>query len=538
VPNLYAIQFDVEPAQVSAKELADRLDGEVGSWIVDRYKAKWNFDYTYPTSGDAEQPLPDHFVSRSHIDTQNASLARIKWIHPHEPDTSLRWSTDIGIARCGHRVQFALQLGVTSMSFVVRPAPFSLGRPRIVSDILSRYSCWIGSLPLVAQKQQIAAPDVATFVASQLLDANRLLPLIVVSCDRFSEKPVIDPDRMQQTLLGFAQVVVVDKWASFQLTDCVGRALSCFNGCVRVYWPGLTRDSDPRRHWLYFPAQLERFAYLRTPLDRKLFSFLAQLSVFRFTDGDVIKAVQVQIEAERQAEATRLRHQIEEGRAAAKDVRELQELLDLAVTENDDLNRRVSELQAQNEDLVARLRDVQANFALIQQQQTLEAEGEADVGTADLDFESVSDALAGTERDFGSDLVVLDSARRSAAKSDFPRPDEVYQALLAIHDIGKLYLESAESGGSMGGWVDHLKARNFTHYSPTESDTVKNDYKNYGRHREFVVDNKKRRIYQHVDLGGGDRKGCLQIYFEADRLLGKIIIAHCGRHLPIPTDRT
>jgi hypothetical protein len=90
----------------------------------------------------------------------------------------------------------------------------------------------------------------------------------------------------------------------------------------------------------------------------------------------------------------------------------------------------------------------------------------------------------------------------------------------------------------MGGWAEQLSKRGFNQYSQTESDTVKNDYKKYGRYREFMVNGSKRRIYQHLDLGGGDRKNCLQIYFEADRKLNKMIIAYCGEHLPFPRQRT
>jgi hypothetical protein len=109
---------------------------------------------------------------------------------------------------------------------------------------------------------------------------------------------------------------------------------------------------------------------------------------------------------------------------------------------------------------------------------------------------------------------------------------------MAIRDVGILYFDSVRTGTSMGGWTQQLSKRGFTQYSQTESDTVKNDYRKYGRYREFTLTGGKKKIYQHLDLGGGDRKNCLQIYFEADRKLNRIIIAHCGEHLPFPRQRT
>ena len=108
---------------------------------------------------------------------------------------------------------------------------------------------------------------------------------------------------------------------------------------------------------------------------------------------------------------------------------------------------------------------------------------------------------------------------------------------MAIRDIGQLYFDTVSNGTSMGGWAEQLRTRGFSQYRQTESDTVKNDPK-YRRHREFVLEGEKRTIYQHLDLGGGDRNNCLQIYFEPDLNLRKIVIAHCGKHLPYPRQRT
>lgn len=534
MPSVYANQFDIMQDKADARLLLQDLDGRVRDWIADRYRAKWSTVCEYPAMGATTCPLPQHSVFRSHMQaTDELELRRIRWVHPDGSDQFLKWTTEIVIARCGSRVQFEIQIGVTSTSFIVQPTKLSIGRPRIVTDILRSYSCWAGPQPLVASKQSIVAADLPGFLDAQLLDPKRVIPFIVVSCDRFSDRPVVDPDRMQDTLQGFAQVAVVDKWASFKLTECLGKPLSCYNGCVRVYWPGLKRTSDPLLHWLYFPAQLERFEYLQKPLDRRLFAFLAQLSVFRYTEGDVVRAVHAAINQEKQAEVARIHLQIAEGRAAAKSLHDLEELLQLSEMQNDELRQVIDELQEERDELHRRLRDVQANFALIQRQQALEAEGEGD--ERPLDFDTVSDALAAAEEDFGADLMVLESARRSAAGCDFPRPDEVYKALMAISEIGRMYFTSPDS---IGSWTQQFRNRNFTQYSPTESDTVKNDYKNYGKYRKFSVRGAKRQIWQHLDLGGGDRKACLQIYFEADRTMNKVIVAHCGRHLPIPTDRT
>ena len=89
--------------------------------------------------------------------------------------------------------------------------------------------------------------------------------------------------------------------------------------------------------------------------------------------------------------------------------------------------------------------------------------------------------------------MILDSATDSVSESEFTRPDEVYQALMAIRDVGTLYFDSIRNRTSMGTWAEQLGTRGFTQYSQTESDTVKNDYRKYGRYREFVLNGSKGR---------------------------------------------
>jgi hypothetical protein len=372
------------------------------------------------------------------------------------------------------------------------------------------------------------------------LDDKRTLPVVVVSHDRFKDQTNVDPDRLHRTLLGFGHVAVFDKWAAFRLTDSLGKSLSCFNGCVRIYWPGLTRTSDPMQHELYFPIQIDKFEFSGKPLERRLFNFLSKVSAFRFVEGEIVREIQARIDAERLAESERIRKQIQQGTSDASTLQELQPLHDMAMEENASLLERVKQLEKEKSDLTLELGTVKSNWNLFQQHQSLSPEDEtaAPQEPEEAEPESVAAALAQAEREFGEDLLVLDTATNSASASEFARPEEVYQALMAIREVGNLYFDSVVNRTSMGGWAEQLGRRGFTQYSQTESDTVKNDYRKYGRFREFTLNCSKRKIYQHLDLGGGDRKNCLQIYFDADRKLNKIIIAHCGEHLPFPRQRT
>ncbi|PWT98975.1 MAG: hypothetical protein C5B51_28105 [Terriglobia bacterium] len=539
LPSIYAIQFDVVPDKAQdARTEFDQIKERITTWVVAGYDRKWNVKVRFPKSGESIAPFPGHVVHVTEVELGDAAMQRTRWAHPDGSDAHLQWTTDVVVAiTMGEKIQFGMQVGVSSTSYIVRPAQISLGRPRLVSDLFSNHSCWAGDQPLLMKKLEISAQDVADFVEGELLDQKRRIPIVVVSHDQFTDRPVIDADRLHKALLGFAQVAVFDKWAAFQLTDTLGRALSCFNGCVRIYWPGLKRDSNPLHHWLYFPTQMERFEYQKKPIEKRLFDYLARVSAARFTDASIARDIQARVDAERAIELNRIQKQLQEGRAAANSLQEVQELLDLAIKENAELNERVTVLQSDNENLAAQLQDVRDNFSVFQQHQALESEAAVE-HAQQVEYGTVSTALSAAERDFATDFLILETARRSAEESEFARPEEVYRALMAIRDVGRLYFESLESDTSIGSWAEQLKRRNFTQYSASESATVKNDYRKYARYREFAINGEKRRIYQHLDLGGGDRKNCLQIYFDADRDLKRIIVAHCGVHLPIPSQRT
>ena len=536
--NVFSIQFEVIPKkEESGEAVSDALHQQVANWVVDKYAWHWKIASHFPLHGETLVPLANHSIQSSLSQVSDGHLERLRWVHPADQDPSLVWTTDIVIARRGEKVQFALQLDVASRHYVVRPAWAPLGRPRVVTQILRQFSCWVGPQPLLTNKQDIFTPDVEALVQDVLLNEKRTLPVVVVSHDRFGERPVIDADRIQQTLMGFAQVVVMDKWATFRLTDLLTKPLSCYNGAVRVYWPGLCLSSNPLDHPLYLPDVLQKHEFSGKPIDKHLFTFLARISAFRYVDGDVIREVQHELDAARRSEVEKTKLQLQKAMVDAGAVPELKEEMDRLWRELERswdetalLRTRVSDLEGENERL-------KGNWAIYQEHQTgvpdTETSGAPD--TAEPDLKSVIEALEAVERDFGGDLIVYDSARRSAEASDFARPQDVYRALMAVRDIGRLQFQAKANGESMGSWDAQFKSRGFTQYSPDESQTTKTQY---GKQRKFTHNGKTRSIFRHLDLGGGDRKNCLQIYFEPDNESEKTIVAYCGTHLPFARQRT
>ena len=120
MPNLYSIQFEVAPADgQKASDLPAELLDRVAKWVEEKYGRSWNTAFVFPAPDNTTEPLPNHSVHHSCQTIGDATLIRVRWIHPDDRDTSMQWATEITIGRLDDRVQFALQLGATSFGLCV-----------------------------------------------------------------------------------------------------------------------------------------------------------------------------------------------------------------------------------------------------------------------------------------------------------------------------------------------------------------------------------------------------------------------------------
>jgi hypothetical protein len=131
---------------------------------------------------------------------------------------------------------------------------------------------------------------------------------------------------------------------------------------------------------------------------------------------------------------------------------------------------------------------------------------------------SVADALARAEATYPDKLIVLRSARASAADSPYRDPGRVLFVLLLL----------ANCDASSFGEVLNKAVGSTARWKPRDSpETVAK----FGKDRTFTDSTRKPKLFtRHVTLGHGvNSKKCLQIYYDVlgD---GRIEIAWCGEH--------
>lgn len=127
--------------------------------------------------------------------------------------------------------------------------------PSLVAALLDTFAAASGALPLSAAPARCGEDAVPALVAA-VTDQERVIPVVVIS-KQPDNTPLVDPDAVARDLAGVAYVVeLTDFAAAFPLSAQLTNPLSCFNGAVRIYWPGFTRDSDMYDHRLWLPDKL------------------------------------------------------------------------------------------------------------------------------------------------------------------------------------------------------------------------------------------------------------------------------------------
>jgi len=94
--------------------------------------------------------------------------------------------------------------------------------------------------------------EIGEWVRSELLDPERKRPIVALTTQPSTGRFWIDPNALEQRIGEWADVVGLETGdATWELADALPDRLDVYGGAMRVWWPGLTRDSDPYDHKLY-----------------------------------------------------------------------------------------------------------------------------------------------------------------------------------------------------------------------------------------------------------------------------------------------
>jgi predicted RNA-binding protein with RPS1 domain len=100
--------------------------------------------------------------------------------------------------------------------------------------------------------RRLTAEDIPAWVRDVLLSPHRKQPIVAATSHPRSSRAWKDPAELEQALAGEAEVVLLETGdATWALSEALPERLDVYGGALRIWWPGLTRESDPYDHRLY-----------------------------------------------------------------------------------------------------------------------------------------------------------------------------------------------------------------------------------------------------------------------------------------------
>jgi hypothetical protein len=506
---VYACRFEV-PSNSGLDEVVVTYR----DWLVRHYRERRRIDgfsFDPAQTIEAENVPEGHYLSSTVYEAEPGKAVRIRWSFPDDNDVGLRWSNDVRVGQFGNRCSVEHMISIESVEYNVAPARLLFGSPRVIRDICAKTPTYIGEMQVQATPyvlQQGALGDLLTLLTSDL----RRLPLVLLSPYARGEPNLIDAGQLARNLAGVAVVVEIkDPEITWDFADEIGRQLSCFNGAARIYWPGFSRESDPRSHRLFFGAWVEQAgpAVASGAIERAVFAVAA----FRFVPdpriADVIRTV----------EAAQRQRELSEKKAAGDDFWEDYErdLARLHVAEE-----KIHELEAENANL-------RANQQVLFSGALTPDDPEPSPGDELISVSSVADAVELAAKR-SRNVEFLDTAYSSATESPFQRPFDIFRALIDLDEIVDAWRTQRDERGSGGDLLQHLRDHGWGKRSSMHiSDTTLG---RFGRHYEFEYQGKKQLFEPHITIGARDPNSCASIHFIFDQQREKIIVGHVGKHLP------
>lgn len=449
-------------------------------------------------------------VERTDLD---CSVGKLRTLKLQEAIDGGFFETTLQVAFSEGDVRVACTIAAGHGSNRIAPLRVDGRCPKVLRTIVEAGGWSLGPTPIASTHLAVRGSDGGDDLVRVLTRADRSLPVVVISSDSgFLLHPEL-PARMARDLTALALVTVADDDASWRLTDRVGKALSCYAGAVRLYWPGF-QSSDPIiKHPLWTATRLlhrtsridDAVQTICDTLRRRLMA----VSIAALAEPPLI---------------ARLRHAEASERAAAarremSDQEDYKGLAELYDTENAALRAQVDGLEKDLAVLSSDLYRLQTDAAWAGASDELEPDLSAPPSTVEEAVDRARTFFAGLLV-FGGDVErgVADLAPRAGP------PEKVFDYLQALSE-----LVPARRAGALGkGMLQWLADRNVE--GSTESETVTGSRAEMAR-RVWHDGGGRRQFELHLKPNESTHPDqCVRIYFDWDDAREQIVIGWVGRH--------
>ncbi|GAB2191956.1 hypothetical protein MAH1_35650 [Sessilibacter sp. MAH1] len=224
-----------------------RIVGENSSEISFRTIAGWLKSVTKRHFTPAELKNGDEFtIDRARVRTYVAIdepplMYSILLSHPDHSVRGRQWITEIGIREENEFTTISILLETSDISTLVTEIPATT-KPRLVNFLQSNGDLHPKTVGLKLINFS-GNRDSLKGLSYEIERKERKYPIVLVSNIKETNKPVINPYKLQDQLLGLAQVVYSeDAVNSWEMEEILTRKYSAWDGAVNIIYPAFGRD--------------------------------------------------------------------------------------------------------------------------------------------------------------------------------------------------------------------------------------------------------------------------------------------------------
>ncbi len=514
----------------------------IAAWFSEKFGEKLNISDIVDI-----KPRKDHSkkmtlqINKAFTDDFNIYSWTLR--HPDSNVHGRQWVTELGLKDYGDDgAKFTCSIYVDAISTMVNDeVPAS--RPRIIKiiqDNVKSFSETHFANGTVGLSFKEVGNNIDSYKAllAEIERESRDSPLVILS-PNYDGDYFVKADKLQQMLFGIAQVVKINQdFNSYEMSDVLGENFSAWGGAINVIKPKrrdkrifnqliLDRDlPEELNHYEKCNYLLQIITHstnvamhikrIRPEGVKSLYSKLKinkRLSSIFSNKGDVSK---------------------EELELFSEEIESLTSDLEELISKNKSMELTLNEKDEVIKELEKKLKTEQYNRSHGHNQisgvpiKASRFSALMDIAT-NPNAPKPIDCLEALSSIYKRRLIVLESAFESANDSDLFAQGYRLLDLLnkLIKDYLPIYLEKGDN--------EARKVFTQSEYSPRESDTLKNN-KQYLKYRIFNYNGKEIEMQKHLKIGvANDRSQSIRIHFEIDQVNKRVIIGHCGEHLPLPT---
>lgn len=367
-----------------------------------------------------------------------AALSVWEFILTQSADSEGTWITEVrALFPVGDasRLKLTVAMRISPLTELGGPARYYVETPWFVRRLNDYFVVSVGGTEATAIPCEVSSDANVSELVQYLLSPGRSLPLVLVADPAHEISPIPDlPVRLANFLFGVAEVVHINAATSYYLTDKVGKEMSCFDGGVRIYWPGWSPHDSPLRHPLMLGKRVAVSAahdstdpdgLVRSPLmsmiTRGLLSkFSYPQEMLEVVAEDQARKISSQSDDEKIAELQKENARLKLELADQSGYRQLAEI-------------EISDLRAGRDKLAHELDLARMQYARSEKAGVDDIEEGTSLAEEDSPWaiSALEDALAKAKHDFGTTLVFSDTLVSDTDLS----AGLVYHVLMSLHRL-------------------------------------------------------------------------------------------------------